>query len=146
MNGWFNVYGLIIIVVMMIPNILFAFKHKEGFTNRWQNKTIEILEWIGRFGCFAFMVINIPYTWMAFWFEGAFTAYLAVNGLLLAGYLIIWALFFSKNGVFRSLALSILPACMFLFSAIMLRSIPLMISAVIFAPSHILISYKNALR
>ena len=28
---WFNVFGLIFIVVIMIPNIVFAIKCKEGF-------------------------------------------------------------------------------------------------------------------
>lgn len=59
---WFNLFGLIFIVVIMIPNIVFAIKYKDGFENKYQNKTIEIIEQIGRFGCFGFMIINIPGT------------------------------------------------------------------------------------
>lgn len=32
--GWFNYYGLIMIVIIMIPNILFAIKNKNGFQDK----------------------------------------------------------------------------------------------------------------
>ena len=50
--GWFNVFGLFFIVVIMIPNILFAIKCKDGFDNKWNNKCVEVIEQVGRFGCF----------------------------------------------------------------------------------------------
>ena len=37
---WFNVFGLIFLVVIMIPNIVFAIKCKDGFNNKW-NVTIQ---------------------------------------------------------------------------------------------------------
>ena len=46
---WFNVFGLVFIVVIMIPNIVFAVRYKDGFENRWNNTVIEIIEQIGRF-------------------------------------------------------------------------------------------------
>lgn len=55
-----NIYGLIFVVVIMIPNIIFAVKCKDGFQNNWNNKFVEIIEQVGRFGCFAFMILNIP--------------------------------------------------------------------------------------
>lgn len=39
--GWFNVFGLIFIVVIMIPNVVFAIKRKDGFDNKWDNKFVE---------------------------------------------------------------------------------------------------------
>ena len=48
--SWFNVYGLIYVLVILIPNLVFAMRCKDGFVNRWQNKTVETLEQIGRFG------------------------------------------------------------------------------------------------
>ena len=47
---WLNIFGLIMIAVIMIPNIIFAIRCKEGFENKWSNKTIEVAEQIGRFG------------------------------------------------------------------------------------------------
>lgn len=141
--GWLNYYGLIFIAIIMIPNIVFAIKNKDGFQNNRNNKPIEILEQIGRYGCFIFMIVNIPKTYFGWWFDGALTAYLIVNFTLITAYCAIWGVCFKKNNTFRALSLSIIPSFVFLFSGIMIRSILLIISAVLFAPSHILISYKN---
>ena len=142
--NWLNVFGLIMVAVIMIPNILFAMKCKDGFENKWNNRFVETLEQIGRFGCFGFMIINIPGTWFGWWSDEAFAAYLAVDAVLVTLYCGIWAVCFRKSSVFRALALSIIPSVLFLFSGIMSRSILLTIAAVLFAPSHILISYQNA--
>ena len=141
---WLNVFGLVMVAVIMIPNILFAMKCKDGFVNKWNNKSVETVEQIGRFGCFGFMIINIPGTWFGWWSDEAFAVYLVVDAVLVTLYCVIWAVCFRKSSVFRALALSIIPSVLFLFSGIMSRSILLTIAAVLFAPSHILISYKNA--
>ena len=141
---WLNVFGLVMVAVIMIPNILFAMKCKDGFVNKWNNKSVETVEQIGRFGCFGFMIINIPGTWFGWWSDEAFAVYLVVDAVLVTLYCVIWAVCFRKSSVFRALALSILPSLLFLFSGIMSRSILLTIAAVLFAPSHILISYQNA--
>ncbi len=39
---WFNVFALVFIAVIMIPNIIFAVKHKDAFEN-------ELLIFMGRF-------------------------------------------------------------------------------------------------
>ena len=141
---WLNVFGLVMVAVIMIPNILFAMKCKDGFVNKWNNKFVETVEQIGRFGCFGFMIINIPGTWFGWWSDEAFAVYLVVDAVLVTLYCVIWAVCFRKSSVFRALALSIIPSVLFLFSGIMSRSILLTIAAVLFVPSHILISYQNA--
>lgn len=141
---WLNVFGLVMVAVIMIPNILFAMKCKDGLVNKWNNKSVETVEQIGRFGCFGFMIINIPGTWFGWWSDEAFAVYLVVDAVLVTLYCVIWAVCFRKSSVFRALALSIIPSVLFLFSGIMSRSILLTIAAVLFAPSHILISYQNA--
>ena len=141
---WINILGLVFIAIIMIPNIVFAIKCKDGFENKWNNKSVEIVEQVGRFGCFGFMVINIPGTWFGWWSDNAFSIYLIVNMVLIILYCGIWIICFRKNTVFRALALSIIPSVIFLFSGIMSRSILLIITSLLFAPAHILISYKNA--
>ena len=141
---WFNIFGLIFITVIMIPNIVFAMKCKDGFENKWKNRWVEAIEQIGRFGCFGFMIINIPGTWFGWWSDEAFAVYLIVDTLLVMLYCLIWIICFRKSSVFKALALSIIPSILFLFSGIMSRSALLIIAAVIFAPSHIVISYNNA--
>ena len=141
---WFNIFGLAFITAIMIPNIIFALKHKEAFENRYRNKTIEIIEQIGRFGCFGFMIFNIPTTWFGWWSDEAFAIYLMVDAVLIVLYCTIWVIYWRKNNVFKAMALSIIPSAIFLFSGIMCRSILLIISSLLFAPAHIFISYKNA--
>lgn len=141
---WINIFGLFFIVVIMIPNIIFAVTCKNGFENKWSNKAIEVVEQIGRFGCFGFMIFNIPGTWFGWWSDEALAIYLIMNALLIVIYCTIWVICWKRNSVFRALALSIIPSVIFLFSGVMSRSILLIIASIFFAPSHILISYKNA--
>ena len=142
--GWFNYFGLAIIAIIMIPNIVYAIRHKDGGENAYYNKSAVIAEQIGRYGCMAFMIFNIPYTYFNFWFNHALTVYLAINGVLCLAYLLVWVITWSKQGKFKALALSVLPTAIFLFSGIMLASIPLIVFAVVFGVCHILISCKNA--
>ena len=120
-----------------------AIKCKDGFDNKWNNKYVEVTEQVGRLGCFGFMIINIPGTWFGWWSDEAFALYLIVDTILVMLYCAIWIICFKKNSVFRALALSIIPSMLFLFSGIMSRSVLLIIASVLFAPSHIMISYKN---
>ena len=143
--GWINIFGMLFMVIIMIPNIIYALKCKDGFENKWNNKIVELVEQIGRFGCFGFMVINIPGTWFGWWSDEAFAIYLIVNSVLIILYCVIWTICFRKNTVFRALALSIIPSVIFLFSGIMSRSVLLIFASVLFAPAHIAISYKNVM-
>lgn len=142
--GWFNVFGLIFISVIMIPNIVFSIKCKDGFSGKWHNKCIEVIEQAGRFGCFVFMIINIPGTFFGWCSDEAFAMYLIIDIILVVLYCVIWIICFKKNSVFRALALSVIPSILFIFSGIITRSVLLVISSALFAPSHIVISYRNA--
>lgn len=139
-----NVYGLLFVAVIMIPNVVFALKCTDGFVHRWSNRFVEAIEQIGRFGCLALMIVNLPGTSFGWWSDEAFAVYLLADAALVALYGAIWMICFRKSSLFRALALSIIPSVLFLFSGIMSRSVPLVLSALLFAPSHILISYKNA--
>ena len=141
---WFNPFGLVFITIIMIPNIVFAIRCKDGFTNNYWNKTVELVEQIGRFGCFGFMIFNVPGTWFGWASNESFALCLILDALLVALYCILWIVCWKKNGVFKALALSILPSAVFLISGITSRSILLILAALLFAPSHILISYQNA--
>ena len=141
---WINFFGLVFISLIMIPNIVFAVKCKGGFENSYPSKAIETIEQIGRFGCFGFMIFNIPGIWFGWWSDEAFAAYLIINFILVAFYCIMWIICWNKNNLFRALVLSITPSVVFLFSGIMSRSILLIFSSLLFAPTHIFLSCKNA--
>ena len=144
MMEWINILGAVFIAVIMVPNIIFTLKCKDGFENKWNNKGVEVVEQIGRFGCFGFMVVNIPGTWFGWWSDEAFAIYLIANVVLIILYCVIWIICFRNNTIFKALTLSIIPSVIFIFSGIMSRSVLLIVASLLFAPAHILISYKNA--
>ena len=140
---WFNYYGLVIMVVIMIPNIIYAIKHKNQVTV-YDNKVAIAFEQIGRYGSFVFMIFNIPYTYIGFWFSFGKIFYITVNAVLLLGYCLSWIVLWNKNGIVKALLLSIIPSLVFILSSILIASIPLFVFAVIFSITHILISIRNA--
>ena len=142
--GWFNYYGLAIMAIIMIPNIVYAVKHKSDGAEHKHNQAIVIAEQIGRYGCMAFMIFNIPYTYFDFWFRYGLAVYLSVNGGLCLAYIIFWIICWNRNDKLKALSLSVIPSAIFLFSGVALANIPLIVFAVLFAVSHITISYKNA--
>ncbi|MGN1235004.1 MAG: hypothetical protein ACI4U2_03380 [Christensenellaceae bacterium] len=91
------------------------------------------------------MVFNIPHTYLGFYFPFGKIVYIVVNAVLVLAYCSIWLIFWKKNGLTKALLLSVIPSVMFLFSGVMIASIPLSVFAVMFAISHILISVKNAI-
>ena len=141
---WFNYYGLAIMAVIMIPNIIYAVKHKNQVTI-YDNRAAIVFEQIGRYGCFVFMIFNIPYTYIGFWFSFGEIFYITVNAALLLGYCISWIVLWNKNGIVKALLLSMIPSFVFIVSSVLIASIPLFVFAVIFAAAHILISTKSAM-
>ena len=102
---WFNVFGLIFIAVIMIPNVVFAIKCKDGFDNKWNNKYVEVTEQVGRLGCFGFMIINIPGTWFGWWSDEAFALYLIVDTILVI-YKLIDIFKLLQNGALKFLSVT----------------------------------------
>ena len=98
---WINPFGLVFMAVILIPNIVFALKCKDGFANKWENKTVQIIEQVGRFGCFGFMIVNIPGTCFGWWSDEAFALYLAVDAALVILYCAIWMILFRRKSMFR---------------------------------------------
>ena len=94
---WFNYYGLIIMAVIMVPNIIFAVKNKNNFGEHFNNPIIETVEQIGRYGCFIFMVFNVPCLSLGFFFSYAHLVYLPVNAILCFIYLLFWFVYRKKT-------------------------------------------------
>src|SRR5574344_1913031 len=134
MWDWFNYYGLIIVVLMMVPNVLLLFKKDDNsFKNYFSNPFIELVENIARYGCLILMIINIPDTYQGFYFASCQWIYIGVNSVLILSYLISWLLFWKKDNLVKTLLLSIIPSAIFLFSGTLILNIPLTILAIMFA-------------
>ena len=70
--------------------------------------------------------------------------YILVNSVLVVAYVALFIAFWNKTGMAKTLWLSILPSLVFLYSGALIVSIPLMISSLLFAFTHVYISVRNA--
>lgn len=140
---WFNLTGLIFVVVLLIPNMIYAVTNKDGFAGEFHNKLVETGEQIGRFDCFILMFIQLPFVTLGYIYDGAQTLYLILGIVLLALYCGGWIVFRNGNCMAKALTLSILPSVLFLESGILTLNIPLIVLSVVFAICHITISCKN---
>lgn len=141
---WFNWVGLIIIILMMIPNIIISIKCPSTFMNKVTNKLILFFEQFGRYGCFIFMIFNIPYTYFNFWFNDALITYIIINATLLIIYELTWFFVWKRYKQVAVYLLSIIPSLLFLIDGIMLLNIPLIVFSIIFSICHIFISLINS--
>lgn len=139
---WFNYIGLIFVVLLLIPNIVFTIKNKNE-QKQASKKILEIFEQIGRYGSMIFMVFNIPYATFGYYFDCGQIVYIAINSVLMIVYYLSWIIFWKKDCLTKALLLSIIPSILFIISGVLIASIPLMVFSIMFAIFHILISVKN---
>lgn len=170
-GGWnpINWFGVITVILILIPNIVYAVKCR-GEKNLCNNKPLNILEQIGRFGSMFFLIVYIgPKDGFGFGSVFEFLTYLFGNICLILAYWCTWVAYFMRIGVFRKkvagadgptavfvagseqvqrikglkYTLAVLPAVLFLLDGICLMYYPLAICAVIFAIAHIGVTHVN---
>lgn len=140
--GWINALGAGFIVLMMIPNIVYAIKNK-GEKSLCTNTLMNVTEQIGRYGCIILMWLPFPVPEFGFRSIPEMLLYAAGNGALLAFYWFVFARYLKKKTKRRALILAIAPACVFLLSGLLLRHWALAGFAVLFAVGHIYVTWKN---
>jgi len=140
--SWLNISGLVLVIFLLIPNIIYALKVKNQ-ENRCTNRFMNVLEQIGRYGCMFFMVFNIGIAELGFRSVNAFIIYLVGNILLMISYWIIWILYFNKQTYWKQIALAVIPTCLFLVSGITMLHYFMIVFAVIFGIGHIYVTSKN---
>ena len=139
---WLNIYGLVIMIIIMIPNIVFAMREKN-FGSKYNNKLIEVIEQIGRFGSMFLMIFNISFLNYGYWFSNAKKVYMILVAVLALAYCLTWVLYFKKATISKAMALAIIPTLIFLFSGLISLNILLIITSVLFGIGHLIISYYN---
>ena len=139
---WLNIFGLILVVLILVPNIIYAFKFRDQ-QNKCTNKIMNIIEQVGRYGCMFLMIFNLGIAEFGFASKAMFLVYLIGNATLLISYWIIWILYFKKQTYWEQLALAIIPTCLFLLSGITIQHYLLVIWSVIFGIGHIFVTNKN---
>ena len=139
----FNYFGIIFIIVLLLPNIYASIFKKELFVNKFDDRLLIKLENIGRYLCMILMVINIQDLYGGFKSVEAFVAYLGINIILLGLYYITWFIFYKFNNIYKNMILGIIPSLMFIISGILQNNLLLIISGIVFAYAHLRIIWKN---
>ena len=142
--GWINIFGAIIVVLMLIPNIVYAIKNK-GEKNLCTNRFMNVIEQIGRYACIVLMWLPLLARKFRFTSVLEMVLYMACNGMLLAAYWVVFAVYMKRKTARLALTLAVLPTCIFLLSGILLQHWLLAGFAVLFAVGHIYVTYKNAI-
>ena len=143
--GWINLFGAIIVILMLIPNIVYAVKNKDE-KNSCTNQFMNAIEQIGRYACIVLMWL--PLLVWKFGFPSVFEMilYLFGNGCLLVAYWIAFALYMKKKTPSLALILAVLPACIFLLSGLTLHHWLLAGFAVLFGIGHLYVTNQNIQR
>lgn len=140
--NWINLFGGVIVLLILIPNIIYALKNKEE-TPEKSNIVIIITEQVGRYACMLLMIVPLfvgefGFSPLEFMFN-----YLIGNLILLVFYYIFWVLFAKNKSLDKALALAAIPTLIFINSAISVKHWTLLVFALLFGASHIYITYKN---
>lgn len=140
--GWINLFGGVMIMLMMIPNIIYGIKNR-AVEKQPYSRIMAIVEQVGRYACIIFMWLPLLVWEFGFKSVGEMVLYAAGNVLLLVAYYVFWIFYSKRKTRKRALVLAILPTCIFLMSGLLLRHWLLVISAVLFGTGHIFITQKG---
>ena len=140
--NWINIFGGVIVLLILIPNIIYALKNKEE-TPEKSNIVAKITEQVGRYACMLLMIVPLFVGEFGFSPLELMFNYLIGNLILLVFYYIFWVLFAKNKSLDKALALAAIPTLIFINSAISVKHWTLLVFALLFGASHIYITYKN---
>ena len=140
--GWISVFGAGIVILMAIPSVLYAVRYKEK-KSPGTDRLMALIEQTGRYACIVLMWL--PLLIREFGFSSLPEAFLYMigNGCLLAAYGIVFACHLKRKTAKRALALTVLSACVFLLSGLLLHHWLLAASALLFAAGHLCMVKKR---
>ena len=141
--GWINLFGAGIIVLIMIPNIIYAAGQKQDETQIEVPRGLSACEQVGRYGCIILMWLPLLVWKFGFGSVEEFLIYLVGNGALLLCYYLSWMLYSRKKTLSVAMALAIIPTAIFLLSGILLHHWLLVAFAILFGACHCTITYMT---
>ena len=141
--GWINLFGAGIIVLIMIPNIIYAAGQKQDETQIEVPRGLSACEQVGRYSCIILMWLPLLVWKFGFGSVEEFLIYLIGNGALLLCYYLSWMLYSRKKTLSVAMALAIIPTAIFLLSGILLQHWLLVAFAILFGACHCTITYMT---
>lgn len=138
--NWFNFFGLMIVVLMLIPNVIYALRFRNS-ENKCKNKWINGLEQVGRYASMFFVIFPIGV--QGFDSVLAFLCFVFGNAILLLSYWIIWILYFGKRCKVYGMLLAVIPTLIFFISGITMVNYLLIGCSLLFGVCHIYVTWLN---
>ena len=107
--GWINLFNAGILLLILLPNLLYAIKYKSE-KNLCPSLLMNAIEQAGRYGCMIFLCVPLFVWEFGFASKPEMLLYFAGNALLLAAYWIVYGSYFHKKTPARAMTLAALPA------------------------------------
>ena len=142
-TGWFNIYGLVFLILLLIPNVVYAIKFRN-IENKCKVKWANILEQIGRYASMFFMVFTFGSLAGGWASVEALFCYFFGSIILLVLYWLVWLLYFIEQKKWKSMTLAIVPTLLFLLGGMTMQNILAIIFAMLFGIGHIFVTYQNS--
>lgn len=139
---WVNWAGVIFVLMLLLPNMLYLLKGAPQAPCK--NKALEIVEQIGRYGCMFLMVLGPAIRNVGYVSLSGLIVYLFGNLALILAYWICWLFYFRQERKGLALALALLPVGLFLLSGFACHDYLLAILALIFGVSHVCITLQRS--
>lgn len=134
--NWINFFNALIVVLMLIPNIIYAIKNKNN-NSKTESKALSIVEQIGRYACMLLMILPLFIKEFGFSPIEVMFLYVIGNIILLIQYYIFWGMFFKKETRSTAISLAVIPTAIFFITGASLKHWALMIFALVFGFAHI---------
>ena len=141
--GWINWINIAVVACLILINMIVARKgQSDSFSSKYL--TVNILEQIWRYGCMALMILPISTRGWEFGFSSVteMLIWICLTILLLAIYSFLWVKK-ANGGVSVLYGLAVVPVVLFLMNGILLRHPALVVTALIFGVSHVIIVKEN---
>ena len=150
----FSYVGLVYLLMLFIPNIIWSRKLPIDYTTAYENKVLLFFERVGQVGCTCSALIFADFNISSF---TPWTIWLIISFLLMILYEICWVRYFTSKKIeanfYRSflgipVPLASLPVAAFLLLGVYGKVIWLILSAIILGIGHIGIhvQHLNAIR
>lgn len=141
---FFNWYGIPVIAVLLIPNIIFAIVNKEENVNTTPvNRGLKAFEQIGRIATIFFMVFSLGIIGKGFLSDYMRNFWIITTAFLLLFYIVCWIFYYRSRAHVLAMALAIVPSVIFVLTGLLEQDPPLLMFGTVFAIGHIYVTAKT---
>lgn len=141
---YFNLYGIPVIAIILIPNIIFAIIDKEEKTDTMPlNRGLKAFEQIGRITVIFFMICSFGIIGDGFLSQYMRNFWIITTAFLLVLYIVCFVFYYRSRAHALAMALAIVPSVIFILTGLLEQDPPLLMFAIIFAIGHIYVTSKT---